>query len=215
MKEVEFKVKQLKKLRAKELDKLVRQTHVPIVISPWKELCVTDRHHYLFACWLAGVRKVRIHIVKDRSKSRTTYREFWRQMTRDRLAYTYDQFGDGPRSPLYLPADIRGLADDPYRSLAWLVRKEGGYENSNELFAEYKWANFFRRRRLLEPKGRHDFGPALKRSLSLARSTAARNLPGYIGRTGSLPANTRSGNSKYLSKLLKRGPMLARIRTKN
>jgi hypothetical protein len=83
-----------------------------------------------------------------------------------------------------LPNDIRGLADDPYRSLAWLVRKEGGYLNSDEPFAEYKWANLFRRRRLLESKGRRGLVRAVKQSLDLARSPAARRLPGYIGRRG-------------------------------
>jgi hypothetical protein len=44
--------------------------------------------------------------------------------------YPYCQFGEGPRKPLYLPRDIRGLADDPYRSLAWFVRKAGGFDPS-------------------------------------------------------------------------------------
>jgi hypothetical protein len=181
MAEIEHNAKKFKKLGSKKLRRLVRKTRVPVVVSPWRELYITDRHHYVFACSLLGIRKVRIHIIKDRSRSRTSYREFWRQMARQRLAYMHDQFGDGPRSPLYLPNDIRGLADDPYRSLAWLVRKEGGFENSDEPFAEYKWAGLFRRRRLLESQGRRGLRAALKQSLDVARSPAARNLPGYIG----------------------------------
>lgn len=214
MKEIECRAAELRKLGSKERRRLVRKTRVPIVVSPWKELYATDRHHYLYACWLAGIRKVRIHIVKDCSKSRASYRAFWRQMRRDRLAYSDDQFGDGPRSPLYLPVDVRGLADDPYRSLAWLVRQEGGYENCDQLFAEYKWANFFRRRRLLEPSGRRGFGPALKRGIHFARSPAARNLPGYIGGTKSPPDISGSGHSKYLDKQRKKGAKDAHIRTK-
>lgn len=184
MQEIEHKARKLKKLGSKKLRKLIRKMKVPVVVSPWRKLYVTDRHHYVFACSLVGIRKVRIQIIKDCSKSRMSYRAFWKQMTRERLAYMHDQFGDGPRSPLYLPNDIRGLADDPYRSLAWLVRKEGGYENSDEPFAEYKWANLFRRRRLLESQGRHGLRRAMKKSLDLARSPAARKLPGYIGRKG-------------------------------
>ena len=192
MKEIEHKARKLKKLEAKKLRKLIRKIKVPVVVSPWHELYITDRHHHVFACSLAGVSKVRIHIIKDRSKSRTSYREFWRQMTRERLAYMHDQFGDGPRSPLYLPNDIRGLADDPYRSLAWLVRKEGGYENSDEPFAEYKWASLFRGRRLLESRGRRGLRAALRESVDLARSPAAKNLPGYVGRKVSMHPRGRN-----------------------
>lgn len=214
MREIEHKVRQLRKLGPKKLRKLVRKTRVPVVVSPWKELYMTDRHHFVFACWLAGVRKVRVHVAKDRSRSRMSYRAFWRQMTRERLAYTYDQFGDGPRSPLYLPNDIRGLADDPYRSLAWLVRKEGGYENTGEQFAEYKWANLFRRRRLLESKGRRGLGSALKPGLAVARSPAARKLPGYTGNGKPRSGIATTHNRSSFSEAQKHQPIGARVTAK-
>jgi hypothetical protein len=198
MEEIKYRTRKLEKLGSKKLHRLIRKTKVPVIVSPWKELYVTDHHHYIFACSLAGVPKVRIHIIKDCSKSRTSYRAFWRQMARERHAYMQDQFGDGPRSPLYLPNDIRGLADDPYRSLAWLVRKEGGYEDSDEPFAEYKWANLFRRRRLLESHGRHGLHRAVKQSLDLARSPAAKKLPGYIGVAG--PVRARPNRSARKSR---------------
>jgi hypothetical protein len=37
-----------------------------------------------------------------------------------------------------------GMRDDPYRSLAALVRKSGGYEKSTRPFSEFVWANHFR-----------------------------------------------------------------------
>lgn len=101
-------------------------------------------------------------------------------MKKEHHCYPYDQFGEGPRSPLYLPIDVRGMADDPYRSLAWMVRKEGGYENSNETFAEFQWADLFRKHRLLESTGRSGFQRALHRAVRLAQSREAKDLPGYI-----------------------------------
>ena len=148
--EVEFKVVEMKAMKAKKLEKLVRESPVPVVVSPWKELCITNRHHFLFACWHAGVRRVRVEVVKDYSRSKLTYHGFWKKLAREKRAYLHDQFGEGPRSPLYLPIDIRGMADDPYRSLAWMVRKEGGFENSDLTFAEFHWADFFRAKRLLD-----------------------------------------------------------------
>ncbi len=76
-------------------------------------------------------------VVKDYSRSKLTYHRFWQRMAREKRADLFDQFGGGPRDQLYLPTDIRGMADDPYRSLAWMARKAGGYENSPETFAEF------------------------------------------------------------------------------
>ena len=179
--EVEYKVIRLKRMSAKKLRKTIDATPVPVVISPWGELCVTDHHHFLFACWHAGIRKVRVEVVKDYSKVRLGHEKFWSKMARQHYAYLYDQFGSGPRSPLYLPMDIRGMSDDPYRSLAWMVRKEGGFENCDETFSEFKWADFFRKRELLETHGRKGFSDALARAIRLARSAAAKDLPGFAG----------------------------------
>jgi len=178
--EVEYKVIEMVKLKKKKLQHLIKKTPIPVVVSPWKELCVVDHHHFLFACWHANVPVVRVQVIKDYSHSRLSYHRFWQKMTRENYAYLYDQFGSGPRNPLYLPLDIRGLADDPYRSLAWMIRKEGGYENSEETFCEFKWADFFRSKGLLNTQGRRGFHEAVRRGLRLAHSRAARNLPGYL-----------------------------------
>ncbi|MDB5926077.1 MAG: chromosome partitioning protein ParB [Betaproteobacteria bacterium] len=194
--EVEHKVVEAQRLSRKKLAKLVRNTPVPIVVAPWGDLFVLDRHHFIFMCWHLKVRKLRVEIVKDYSQSKLSYREFWRRMVEDHCAHLYDQFGDGPREALYLPHDIRGLADDPYRSLAWMARKEGAYENSDEKFAEFKWADFFRNERLLAKHGRAGFVPAVKQAWTLARSRAAMKLPGYIAPHLAKTDAPRSGRGK-------------------
>jgi hypothetical protein len=159
-------------------------------------------------CWHLDVRKLRVTIAKDYSRLKLSYLQFWRRMAETHCAYLYDQFGTGPREPLYLPADIRGLADDPYRSLAWMVRKEGGYENSTEQFAEFKWADLFRGRRLLARHGRRGFEAAVKRGLLLARSERARELPGYIGQKQKEKRSPESeAKSKFIPKAQKTGPL--------
>lgn len=178
--EVEYKVHAMKSLKKRKLLALVEKTVIPVVLSPWSELCVTDHHHFLFACWHANILKVHVEVVEDLSKSKLSYHAFWKRMATKNYAYLYDQFGDGPRSPLYLPDDVRGMADDPYRSLAWIVRKEGGYEKSDTTFAEFRWADFFRSKRLLHLHGKDGLHDAVLRAFTLARSKAARSLPGYI-----------------------------------
>ncbi len=41
--------------------------------------------------------------------------------------WLYDELGNQPINPEYLPDSIEILANDPHRSLAWLVQINGGY----------------------------------------------------------------------------------------
>ncbi len=207
--EVEYKVSEMKRLKPKKLKKLIHETPVPVVISPWKELCIVDHHHFLFACWHAGIKKVRVEVVKDFSNTKLNYHRFWQKMARKNYAYLYDQFGKGPQHALYLPMDVRGMADDPYRSLAWMVRKEGGYENSNQTFAEFKWADLFRSKRLLDSQGRSGFHAAVVRGVKLAKSSKAKGLPGFINRKKmkGIVDEEAGPKSKYVPRAKKTGDM--------
>jgi hypothetical protein len=207
--EVEFKVVEMKALKPKKLARLIKDTPVPVVISPSRELCIIDHHHFVFACWHADVKEVRVKVVKDLSHSKLRYREFWQMMAKKRYAYLNDQFGDGPRHALYLPIDIRGMADDPYRSLAWMVRKEGGFENSSVTFAEFRWADYFRQKRLLDSHGRKGFHAAIHKGIQLARSQKAAALPGYIGSKvdAGAPIEDALIKSRYVPTAQKKGAL--------
>jgi hypothetical protein len=179
MLEVDQKIEELKSLSKKQLKKYVFETPVPIVIAPFGGLYVVDHHHFLCVCYHLGVKKVRIEIRKDLSKSKMNFSQFWLWMNKSKNMYPFCQFGEGPRKALYLPRDIRGLADDPYRSLAWFVRKSGGFDNSEKNFAEFQWANFFRAKGLLDQHGTEGIKEALIVAAKLANSRAAKNLPGF------------------------------------
>jgi hypothetical protein len=179
MLEVEEKIEIVRRYGKKEMRDFVDDNPVPVVIGPDGQLYIVDHHHFLSVCYHVGVKKVRIHIAKDLSKRKVSYSQFWKWMFKTRNAYPYCQFGEGPRKAIYLPKDIRGLADDPYRSLAWFVRKAGAFENSERNFAEFKWANFFRERRLLDRYGMSGMPRALIAAVSLAQTSAAKHLPGF------------------------------------
>ena len=127
MLEVDEKIAEFQKLSKKEFARTLEETVIPVVISPDRELYIVDRHHFLAVCYHLGVKKVRVDVVKDLTGKKMSYAQFWRWMRTSRNMYPYCQFAEGPRAALYLPKDIRGLADDPYRSLAWFVRKAGGF----------------------------------------------------------------------------------------
>ena len=179
MLEVEEKIAVVCAMKRKRQRAYVDDNPVPVVVGPRGDLYVVDHHHFLTVCYHCGIKKVRVKIVDDLSGRRMSYRQFWRWMFRSRNTYPFCRFGEGPREALYLPRDVRGLADDPYRSLAWFVRKAGGFANSERNFAEFRWANFFRTRKLLDRHGPLGMPRALLRAVALAQSPAAKDLPGF------------------------------------
>ncbi len=179
MLEVEEKIEIVRGYRKKQLRDFIDENPVPVVLGPDGNIHAIDHHHFLAVCYHLGIKKVRVKVVKDLSKRRMTFAQFWKWMFKSRHAYPYCQFGEGPRKAIYLPKDIRALADDPYRSLAWFVRKAGDFENSQRNFAEFKWANFFREKRLLDRSGLAGMPRALVKAALLAKSPAAKHLPGF------------------------------------
>jgi hypothetical protein len=179
MLEVDEKIEVVRKFGRKQRKAYVRDNPVPVIIAPDGAPYVTDHHHFLAVCYHVGIKKVAIKVVKNWSRRKMSYSAFWKWMWKSRHSYPFCQFGEGPRKALYLPRDIRGVADDPYRSLAWFVRKAGAFANSERNFAEFKWANFFRAKRLLDRHGMAGMPAALVKASRLAQSHEARRLPGF------------------------------------
>lgn len=96
--------------------------------------------------------------------------------------YLHDQFGLGPHDPVALPADIRCLADDPYRSLVWAVIQEGGIEKEKIPFFEFKWAAFFRFNVPGKLHSKSDFTAQIRCAMELAATKHADHLPGFVGK---------------------------------
>jgi hypothetical protein len=188
MLEVDEKIQAVGKLSKKKRKRFVRETVVPVIRGHDRQFYVVDHHHFLVVCYHLGISKVRVRVVRDLSGKRATYSKFWKWMRSNRKSYPYCQFGEGPRKELYLPKDIRGLADDPYRSLAWFVRKAGAFKNSEKNFAEFTWANFFRSKKLLDRDGLGGIDRAMLAAVALAQSKEAAKLPGF----GKLNLDARS-----------------------
>ena len=150
---------------------------VPVVVAAGARYYMVDRHHLARACWELGIEEVHAEIRADLSKHAPA--DFWDVMGKSHWSRLYDQFGKGPHDPLLLPENVRGLADDRYRSLAWEVRRQGGFAKSEELFAEFKWAEYFRPKVAVGP-GDSGFEAALKEAMALCHRPECRRLPGFI-----------------------------------
>ena len=105
--------------------------------------------------------------------------EFWVVMDHHQWVHPYD--ARGRRRPVKeLPQSLEELVDDPYRSLAGEVRNAGGYPKDATPFAEFLWADFFRRRIAARVVMQHP-DEALRMALNLCHTPEAAHLPGWTG----------------------------------
>jgi hypothetical protein len=180
MRAVESKRRKIER-RAKSRRRLrnyLEERPVPAIRGPGEGFFIIDRHHLSLALWQSDVDEAFVTLVGD--LSHLPRERFLRQMASLGLLYAYDGHGR-PISPTQLPVTLGALRCDPYRDLAWSVRRAGGFQKTNRPYAEFCWANFFRTR-IPRATVRSDFGHAHDRAMRLARSQAAQHMPGYLGR---------------------------------
>ena len=176
--EVTTKAGELRKMSGDDQHDYLKANAAPVVIGPQGRLYVYDHHHLARACWEAGIEELYVTVSEDLSHCGS--KEFWDVLASKNWCHLYDQFGNGPHPTANLPDSVRGLGDDPFRSLAWLARKSGAYAKSDAPFAEFQWANFFRANLDTHPVV-DDFDGATKEALALAKDPSAQGLPGYLG----------------------------------
>lgn len=174
--EVQRKLSKMKDMGRDERREYLRARPVPVVISPQQHWRLVDHHHHVRACWELGVEELPVELKAD--FSHLSADEFWEVMHKSHWVHLHDQFGSGPHPPHLLPGDVRGMADDPYRSLAWALRQAGAYEKTDEPYAEFKWADFLRGKIVIDAD-ENGFSAALKAALALARGPEAAHLPGH------------------------------------
>jgi hypothetical protein len=176
--EVELKSRQWARLGKRER-KLQLEHHVfPAVLGPGKNHYIVDHHHLGIALLREGIEDVFVATLDDMSW--LAPRVFWRTMEFRSWSHPYDHEGKR-RDYRDMPQGLAQLKDDPYRSLAGLVRGAGGFAKDQAPFVEFLWAEYFRpliAARLIKKDPRR----AAREGTRLARSPAARYLPGWTGK---------------------------------
>jgi hypothetical protein len=150
---------------------------IPVLLGPKGRPYVIDHHHLARALMEEGVEDVATTVVADLSMLGKD--EFWVFIDNRAWCHPYDE--DGKRRSFDdIPRSIKGLKDDPFRSLAGELRRAGGFAKEVTPFSEFLWADFLRRR-IKATDVRQDFGAALSKALRLAKSPKAGYLPGWCG----------------------------------
>lgn len=147
----------------------------PIVLGPDGALYLIDRHHLTCAIRAEGVREVQIWQIADFST--LAPQDLWPALEARGWCRPFDAYGQ--RRPFRdLPHTLDALRDDPFRSLASALRRAGGFTKKSAPFSEFAWADFLRHR-IPSDALVTDFDGSLDRALILARTPAARHLPGW------------------------------------
>ena len=180
MEEVRAKAEKIAGKPDKEARKLEADP-IKVVIGPGGGLYITDHHHGADAWRLVG-RPMALCRVLPRPPY-STGAQFWDGLKADSLVRLADANG-APITPGQLPKSLQAMPDDPYRSLAWRLKQAGGFCRSkmaHKEFAEFLWADWLRGRLRLSAALGSSTAAALPSAVALARSPAARSVPGFVG----------------------------------
>lgn len=178
LREVHEKVEMLQRFDQNETDAYLRDHPVPVVAGPDGQLYALDRHHLGSAMSLLNIEDAYCFYAGDVPADDASV--FWDKMLDKKWVYPYDQHGER-RAFAAIPATFADMPDDPFRSLAGYVRNAGGYQKDHTPFAEFLWADHFRRviaRDLVET----DFDVAIRLGIAAASLPAAARLPGFKGK---------------------------------
>jgi hypothetical protein len=177
MREVAAKRKHWREIHGNDTGKFLGKHMIPVILGPKKHHYVIDHHHLARALHEEGVKNVAVTVIANLSKLEAD--AFWTVLDNRSWMHPFD--ADGRRRPYKdIPKSIAKLVDDPFRSLAGELRRQGGFAKDTTPFSEFLWADFLRRlmkRKLVE----HDFARATEKALQLAKSPDANYLPGWCG----------------------------------
>ena len=160
----------------------------PIIIGPGGIFYITDHHHLARALYDVGASQTYCTIVDNLSDAKPD--DFWKHLEENNEVYLKDQNGN-PIPPRDLPASVKDLSNNPFRSLAGAVRESCGFEkgdksSSGEDYLEFQWADYLRVRWAQTGIAPQDidtrFEGATIAALHLAAQKDAASLPGYTGK---------------------------------
>lgn len=132
---------------------------------------IIDGHHTLTAILSANEpRDLELEQVADFSNLEDDD-AFWKKM--EKKGWVLKRKRGEDVSPTTFPDSLDGLEDDPFRTLAWLVRKMEGFVDLKKPYVEFHIADYLRERMQFEPKHRYEYETAAMRAFELMRSKEA------------------------------------------
>jgi hypothetical protein len=165
--------------KPQELVDFILANPIRVVLGPNDEVHIIDHHHLGYALMKEDFKTAPVQVESDLSKLSAP--EFWKAMEGKAWVHAFDGKGRA-RKISDIPDDLMDMEDDPYRSLAGVVRQEGGFIKTLTPYMEFAWADYFRP--LIKSKAlKADFTACVHKAKILAAAPEASALPGYIAKS--------------------------------
>ena len=177
MREVNAKQKHWRELKDEKGGKFLGKHMIPVILGPKKRHYVIDHHHLARALHEEGVKKVTVTVIANLSMLEGD--AFWVVLDNRSWMHPFDEEGRR-RDYKAIPKSMSDLIDDPFRSLAGELRRQGGFAKDTTPFSEFLWADFLRRR-IKRKFVENDFSRAMETAMKFAKSQDAIYLPGWCG----------------------------------
>ena len=177
MREVDFKRTRWREKHSFKAKSYLTSHSIPLILGPCAGQYIIDRHHLVRALYEEGVTELHASVVEDLSA--LSVDEFWYSLESRGRVHPFDDEGKR-RAYEEMPRSVLDLTDDPFRSLAGALKREGGYNKSKAPFSEFQWTDFLRNHIAREIVA-YDFDRALSLAFDLARNQKAQALPGWLG----------------------------------
>ncbi len=185
--EVTLKADRFKLMSRSAIDGYLREKRdkgkPAMVVKGLHRYFVVDGHHTLSAILTATEpRELDLALRADLSDISDEER-FWARMAEE--GFMHGRGLGKPVSPHDFPDRLLHLVDDPFRSIAWLIRKMGAFDDLKQPYQEFRIADFLREHMVFEPVAYHEYETACLRAFELMRSETAMNwaeehsLPGF------------------------------------
>lgn len=176
LQEVQYKKEKIKRMSAENLKKYLKDNPIPAVIGSDGKMYLTDKHHMGRALTELGIEKCYFRVQHDLSD--IPMDKFFPVMEVLELVHPYNEFGK--RVDYHeIPQSLKELKDDPYRSLASVVKRMGGFIKINKAYIEFEWAEFLRN--YISPEEIYkNIDKAATKAFSLCVSEQAHHMLGYI-----------------------------------
>lgn len=173
--EVSLKADRFKLMSGRDLDGYVEEKRskgkpIQVVKGP-RRYFVVDGHHTVSAILESGAaRELSLDLIADYSDHDPD--NFWEEMKKESWVLLEK---NGRRiDPCDLPMGLDELEDDPFRSIAWLVRKMGAFEDLKAPYQEFVIADFLRAHMRFSPRAFYEYETAAIRAFEILRSDEAR-----------------------------------------
>lgn len=141
-----------------------------LIVKRLPRYYVIDGHHTLSAILAANEpRDLEIEQVADFSDLDDG--DFWKKMSKKGWALKRNRGEDV--DPRTFPDSLSELEDDPFRTLAWLIRKMGGFNDLKRPYIEFEVADYLRDRMRFSPEHYYEYETAAMRGFELVRSREA------------------------------------------